>query len=59
MNLLENVFNHFFPGITGLDIKGSDFRFDCFDLLYHKCHKINLKQGELYIDSPDWIKNKK
>ena len=27
--------------------------------LYHKCHKINLKQGRSYIDSPKWIKNKK
>ena len=25
----------------------------------HKCHKINLKQGRSYIDSPKLIKNKK
>ena len=23
------------------------------------CHKANFKRGGLYIDSPDWIKNKK
>ena len=27
--------------------------------MYHKCHKINFKQVGSYIDSPDWIKNKK
>ena len=28
-------------------------------LLYYKYHKINLNRGGSYIDSPDWIKNKK
>ena len=28
-------------------------------LLYYKCHKINPNRGGSYIDSPDWIKNKK
>ena len=28
-------------------------------LLQHKCHKINPSRGGSYIDSPDWIKNKK
>ena len=28
-------------------------------LLCYKCHKINLRRGRSYIDSPDWIKNKK
>ena len=28
-------------------------------LLQCKYHKINFKRGESYIDSPDWIKNKK
>ena len=27
--------------------------------MYYKCHKINFKRGESYIDSPDWIKKKK
>ena len=25
-------------------------------LLYYKCHKINPKRSESYIESPDWIK---
>ena len=27
--------------------------------MYYKCHKINLNYGQLYIDSPDWIKDKR
>ena len=36
-----------------------DFIFDCIDLWYYKCQKINFKRGGSYIDSPNWIKNKK
>ena len=38
---------------------GSEFVFDYVHLLYYKCHKINLNRSGSYIDSPDWIKNKK
>ena len=34
-------------------MRGSDFIFDCFHLLYYKCHKINFKPGGLYINFPD------
>ena len=37
----------------------SDFIFDCVYLLYYKCHEINPNCGGSYIDSPQWIKNKK
>ena len=40
-------------------MKDSDFMFDCVNLLHYKCHKINLKRGESYIDSSNWTKNKK
>ena len=40
-------------------MKGSDFVVDYNHLLYYKCHKINPNCGGSYIDSPDWIKNKK
>ena len=40
-------------------MRGSDFMFDCVHSWYYECHEINFKWGELYIDSPDWIKNKK
>ena len=40
-------------------MRGSEFAFDYVQLLYYKCHKTNLNCGKSYIDSPDWIKNKK
>ena len=39
--------------------KGSQFVFDYVYSLFYKCHKLNSNCGGLYIDSPDWIKNKK
>ena len=45
-----------------MSVGGSEFVFDCVQLLYNKCHKINLDHMDhagSYIDSPDWIKNKK
>ena len=40
-------------------IEGSEFVFNYFHLLNFRCHKINPSRGGSYIDSPDWIKNKK
>ena len=40
-------------------MRGIEFIFDYVHLLYYKCHKINSNCGGSYIDSPDWIKNKK
>ena len=40
-------------------MKGSKFGFDYAYLLHYKCHKINPNRDGSYIDSPDWIKNKK
>ena len=42
-----------------VSMKGSKFVFDYVQLLYYKCHKINPNCGGSYIDSPDWIKNKR
>ena len=40
-------------------MKGSKYVFDSVDPLYYKLHKISLSRGESYIDSPEWLKNKK
>ena len=40
-------------------MKGSKFVFNYVHLLYYKFYEINLNCGGSYIDSPDWIKNKK
>ena len=40
-------------------MRDSELVFDYVHLLYYECHKINTNHGESYVDSPDWIKNKK
>ena len=40
-------------------IKSIKFVFDYVHLLYYKSHKRNLNCSGSYIDSPNWIKNKK
>ena len=40
-------------------MRGSEFARDSNDLLYYKIQKISLKRGLWYIDSPEWLKNKK
>ena len=40
-------------------MKGSEFIFDYIHLFYYKCHKINPNFGGSYIDSLDWMTNKK
>ena len=39
--------------------RGSEFNFDSVQLMYYECHKVNFKRCGSYIDSPDWIKDKK
>ena len=40
-------------------MRGSEFEFDGVNLLYYDFNKISLNRGGSYIDSPEWIKNKK
>ena len=40
-------------------MKGCKFFFDYVDLLHCKCYKMNLNHGGSYINSLDWIRNKK
>ena len=40
-------------------MKGSECVFNYVHLLYYNCHKINPNCGGSYVDSPNWIKNKK
>ena len=40
-------------------MKTNKFVFHYIHLLHYKCHKIYLNHSGSYIDSPDWIKNKK
>ena len=40
-------------------MKGGEFIFDNADVLHFDLNKINLNRGGPYIDSPEWLKNKK
>ena len=40
-------------------MRGSEFIFDSFDALYYDLNKISLSRHGSYIDSPEWLKNKK
>ena len=41
-------------------MRPSEFAFDSADLLYYQLHKTSLKRrGRSYVDSPEWLKNKK
>ena len=39
-------------------LRGGDFLLDYVQLLYYKCHRINLNLGGSYKGSADWMKNK-
>ena len=40
-------------------MSGSEFVFDAVNVLYYDLNKISLNRVGSYIDSPEWIKNKK
>ena len=40
-------------------MKGSDFKFDGINYLYYDLNKISISKAGSYIDSPEWLKNKK
>ena len=40
-------------------MKGSSYIFERIDLLEYHLHKISLNRGSSYIESPEWIKNKR
>ena len=40
-------------------IRGSEFEFDGVNFLYYDFNKISINRGGFYIDSPNWLKDKK
>ena len=40
-------------------MKGSDFEFDGVNFLYYDFNKTSINRGGSYIDSPQWLENKK
>ena len=40
-------------------MRRNNFIFDSIQVMNYKCHKVSFKRGGSYLDSPDWMKNKK
>ena len=60
--VIENLFRSFLQSYQeNLEekMRGLEFVFDDINLLHYDRNKISLNRGESYINSPDWIENKK
>ena len=62
----DDIINELFKSFSrryqeGLEtkMKGNNFTFEHIDLWEYHLHKISLNRGSSYIDSPEWIKNKR
>ena len=56
---LFNLFKNRYQNSLPKSMRDSEFVFDYVQLLYNKCHKINLNCVGSYIDFPYWIKKQK
>ena len=56
--LFESLLKKYKEGLEK-SMRRSEFVFDGVDLLYYKLHKISLNRVGSYVDSPEWVKNKK
>ena len=60
--IIEGLFKYLLQRYQeGLEesMKGSEFIFDRVYALYYILDKMSLSRGASYIDSPEWLKNKK
>ena len=58
INELNAFYKRYQEGLE-TKMKGSSFTFERVDLLEYHLHKVSLNRGSSYIDSPEWVKNKK
>ena len=59
INKLINSFMKRYQEGLETKMKGSSYIFERVDLLEYNLHKISLNRGSSYIESPEWIKNKR
>ena len=60
--IIEELFKSFLQRYQeGLQesVRGSELLFDSVDVLYYDLNKISLSRDRSFIDSPEWLKNKK
>ena len=59
INELVNAFHKRYQEGLETKMRGSSFTFDRIDLLEYHFHKISLNRESSYIESPEWIINKR
>ena len=60
--IIKDLFESFLQKCQeGLEesMRGSEFVYDCVDVLYYNLNKVSLSRGGSYIDLPKWVKNKR
>ena len=61
-DIIERLINSFLNNYQNEEIiikNGSNFVFESVDLLSYHFHKISLRRGKSYIESPEWVLNKR
>ena len=62
-NIIDTLFNTILNKIQQAmktsNERGSGFTHDSVGLLYHHFQSIDIRRGDSYIESPDWITSKK
>ena len=56
--LYESLLQNYQKGLEE-STRGSEFVFDSAGFLYYHLLRISLKRSGSYVDSPEWLKNKK
>ena len=59
INELFNTFHKRYQEGLETKMKGSSFTFEHIDFLEYHLHKIRLNRGSSYIESSEWIQNKR
>ena len=57
--LFESLSQRFQEARETLNNRESEFIHDNVGFLHYYFHKISLKRGGSYVDSPEWLKNKR
>ena len=61
-NIIDELFEYLlqrYQNNLEESMRGNEFVCDSIDLLYYHLHKVSLKRGRSYVDSPKWLKNKR
>ena len=56
---LSKSLRSIYQGNLETSMEVSEFIFDSVQLMYYKCHRVNFRGHDSYINYPDWIKKKK